>query len=48
METAAKSEKMHDRTEKLIAGELPDPPIAKLLGLRVITGALSPNPQAPA
>lgn len=37
METAAKSEKMLDRTEKLISGELPDPPIAQLLGLRVIS-----------
>ena len=37
METAVKSEKMLERTEKLISGELFDPPIAKLLGLRVIS-----------
>lgn len=37
METAVKSEKMLDGTEKLISGELFDPPIAKLLGLRVIS-----------
>jgi uncharacterized protein (TIGR00369 family) len=37
METAAKSEKMLDRIERMISGELPDPPIAQLLGLTVIS-----------
>ena len=37
METAARSEKMLDRMEKMISGELPDPPIAQLIGLKVIS-----------
>jgi uncharacterized protein (TIGR00369 family) len=37
METAAKAERMLDQMEKMISGELPDPPIAQLLGLRVIS-----------
>jgi len=37
METAAKIEEMIDRKEKMISGELPDPPIAQLIGLRVIS-----------
>jgi len=35
MEAAAKTETMLDRMEKMISGELPDRPIAQLLGLRV-------------
>jgi uncharacterized protein (TIGR00369 family) len=37
MEPAAEAETMMDRTEKMIPGELPDPPIAQLLGLRIIS-----------
>ena len=37
METVARSEKMLDRMEKMISGELPDPPIAQLIGLKVIS-----------
>jgi uncharacterized protein (TIGR00369 family) len=37
MEAAAKTERIPDRMEEMISGELPDPPIAQLLGLRVIS-----------
>lgn len=37
MEAAAKAETMLDRMEKVISGELPAPPIAQLLGLRLIS-----------
>ncbi len=37
MESAAKDEQMMDRMQKMISGELPDPPIAQLIGLRVIS-----------
>jgi uncharacterized protein (TIGR00369 family) len=37
MEAAAKSEPTLDPMEKTISGELPDPPIAQLLGLRIIS-----------
>ena len=37
METAAKTERIPNLMEKMISGELPDPPIAQLIGLRVIS-----------
>lgn len=37
METAAKTERISDLMEKMISGELPDPPIARLIGLKIIS-----------
>lgn len=37
MQAAAKAETMLDRMEKTISGELPDPPISRLIGLRLIS-----------
>jgi uncharacterized protein (TIGR00369 family) len=37
MEQAAKTEKMIDRMQKMIAGELPAPAVAQLIGLRVMS-----------